>query len=132
MIYLVNSGYVCEELLNLFLDKDDIKSHERMKLYLDLIPENAIWNDSYGPSSCLASIGLSWWRDVIPHLNQNLCLHENTCNDLLEQICQGMIPDTEKFKDSLGENTEGQFCLDNYPEAKIMRDKDNPYRGNPR
>lgn len=127
MIYLINSGYVSDDLLHMFLDKDNIESNERMKLHLALIPDNAIWYDSYGPSSCLASIGLSWWRDVVPHLNNDLCMTEYFCDEFAEKIYQGMTPDTHKFSNSLGENSEVQFCIENYPEVNLIRDKDNPY-----
>lgn len=38
--------------------------------YNNLFPSNAYFRDSYNPSSLLDKLGLSWWADVIPMLEE--------------------------------------------------------------
>jgi hypothetical protein len=45
--------------------------HQIEKLYDVMHPASAYFRDSYNSYSLLAQLGLSWWRDVLPKLDDN-------------------------------------------------------------
>jgi len=127
MIHLIATEFTEPELLELSLSQRSMDDDERLKEMLSNIPPNAIYSSPYGPNSCLASIGMSWWRDVVPYLDDELRLGTEDCLRISRQIISSMTPSLEKFADALGEGTEIQYCLDNFPQSNILRDETNPY-----
>lgn len=50
------------------------------------------FRDSYNPSSVMAAIGLSWWRDVIPMLDADDNLSAERCEALAAEIESREVP----------------------------------------
>lgn len=86
--------------------------------------------DYYNPTCMLAQLGISWWRDVVPHLDENFVLRPAPCNELAAKIMESMPPRPDNVLKVLGPGTELQYALDTYPDmdsSKIVRDFQLPY-----
>ena len=65
-----------------------------------------VFVDQYNRSNVLGQLGLSWWRDVVPLLNENFVLAPEACDQLATQIIAHMPPEPKKVLVALGEGTE--------------------------
>ena len=55
-------------------------------LYNELYPDTCYFRDSYNPSSVMWALGLSWWTDVIPMLDDEGNLSSEKAKELVSMI----------------------------------------------
>jgi len=71
-------------------DKDsreyELASEKVSGLYNELYPDTCYFRDSYNPSSVMWALGLSWWTDVIPMLDDEGNLSSEKVEELVSMI----------------------------------------------
>lgn len=127
MIHLIDFNHASPELRKLITSERTIEDDERMYALFEAIPKHNIYHDTYGPGSALAQLGLSWWRDVVPKLDENFVLSPEDCLAVVEMISSFMPPAPSKVIAAIGEGTELAYCAETYPEAQTVRDPSLPY-----
>ena len=64
-----------------------IHANEKVKnIYKQMWPESCHFHDAYNESSLMWSLGLSWWKDVIPMLNDKYHLTPEKAQELIRLI----------------------------------------------
>lgn len=127
MIHMIETDYASPVLRNLMTSDRTIQDDERMFAILNGVPENHTFVDKYGPESIFAQVGLSWWRDVVPRLNEDFILSPEECGAVAQMVMDNMPPSPTKVIQAMGEGTELTYCVEQYPEAKVIRDPSIPY-----
>jgi len=129
MINMIEFNYASPVLRELMTTDRTIRDDERMQAILHGVPEQHTFTDTYGPASILAQLGLSWWRDVVPRLNEDFVLTPTECNAVAEMVMAAMPPSPTKVIQAMGEGTELAYCVEQYPESNVIRDPSLPYEG---
>jgi hypothetical protein len=127
MIHLISFNYASPALRELFMSERTMKDDEKMLELFNGIPGQYTFVDKYGPESVFAQIGLSWWRDVVPRLNEDFVLSTAECRAVSEMILSAMPPAPSKVIQALGDGTELSHCVEQYPDANVIRDPSVPY-----
>jgi len=127
MIHLIKLEHASPELRRLVTADRTMNEDEQMLELFSGVPGQHTFIDKYGPDSVFAQIGLSWWRDVVPRLNEDFVLTTNECRTVSEMIVSAMPPSPTKVIQALGEGTELTHCVEQYPDANVVRDPSVPY-----
>jgi hypothetical protein len=127
MIHMVETEYASPVLRNLMTSERTMQDDERMLAIFSGVPENHTFVDKYGPESIFAQVGLSWWRDVVPRLNEDFILSPEECGAVAQMVMTNMPPSPTKVIQAMGEGTELAHCAEQYPEAEVIRDPSIPY-----
>lgn len=124
---MVETEYASPVLRKLMTSERTMQDDERMLAIFSGVPENHTFVDKYGPESIFAQVGLSWWRDVVPRLNEDFVLLPSECRAVSEMIIAAMPPQPTNVIQALGEGTELAHCVEQYPDANVVRDPSVPY-----
>ena len=129
MVHLIEQKYVTDDIRALVLMQERTMDDEfALSLKFDqLMPDEHKFLDTYGPDCILAQVGLSWWRDVVPNLNEQFVLEPEQCIELAALIMNSMPPEPIKVIQALSEGTELSHCVHTYPEANVVRSPEIPY-----
>lgn len=127
MIHLIEVAYASPALRSLFTSERTMQDDERMLSIFNGVPNQHTFTDTYGPESVFAQVGLSWWRDVVPRLNEDFVLLPSECRAVSEMIIAAMPPQPTNVIQALGEGTELAHCVEQYPDANVVRDPSVPY-----
>lgn len=127
MIHMTEVAYASPVLRKLFTSERTIEEDAQMLALLDGVPANHRFVDQYGPECVLAQVGLSWWRDVVPRLNEDFILTPEECNEVSKMVIDNMPPSPSKVIQAIGEGTELAHCVEQYPNSNIIRDPSMPY-----
>jgi len=127
MIHMIETDYASPVLRKLMTSERTMQDDERMLAIFNGVPDNHIFVDKYGPESIFAQIGLSWWRDVVPRLNEDFVLSPDECGNLAQMVMNAMPPAPTKVIQAMGEGTELAHCAEQYPESEVIRDPSIPY-----
>tara|TARA_R110001606_G_scaffold384405_1_gene547252 strand:- start:463 stop:918 length:456 start_codon:yes stop_codon:yes gene_type:complete len=65
-------------------------------IYNDMYPTDLYFRDSYNSSSLMWSLGISWWKDVIPMLDDESMLSTEKAQDLIKMIEDSEIKLTDE------------------------------------
>lgn len=90
------------------------KAHEQVLEFYALWNEKGYYRDSYNDSSLLNKLGLSWWQDVVPLLDDEGGLPIKEAEKLLIVIGERM--------QTLYPEQFNRFCADNFPPSTPNRD----------
>lgn len=124
---MIETDYASPVLRGLMTSERTIQDEERMLAIFNGVPENHTFIDKYGPDSIFAQLGLSWWRDVVPKLNEEFVLTPDECNALSQIVVAAMPPSPTNVIQAMGEGTELAYCVEQFPDAKVIRDPSLPY-----
>ena len=127
MIHMIETDYASPVLRKLMTSERTMQDDERMLTIFNGVPENHAFVDQYGPEAIFAQVGLSWWRDVVPRLNEDFVLSPDECGHVARMVLDAMPPAPTKVIQAIGEGTELAYCVEQYPEAKVIRDPSIPY-----
>lgn len=127
MIHMIETGYASPVLRKLMTSERTMQDDERMLAIFSGVPENHTFVDKYGPEAIFAQVGLSWWRDVVPRLNEDFVLPPSECDAVAQMVLDSMPPAPAKVIQAMGEGTELAYCAEQYPEAEVIRDPSIPY-----
>lgn len=127
MIHMIELDHASPALRALMTSERTMQDDERMQSIFDGVPKNHTFTDSYGPGSIFAQLGLSWWRDVVPRLNEDFVLEPEQCLAVSQMVMSAMPPAPAKVIQAMGEGTELAYCAEQYPEAEVIRDPSRPY-----
>lgn len=95
----------------------DSQEHDRaqqeVEKYYDLMYSEGYFRDSYNSTNVLWTLGLSWWRDVVPLLNEQRELTGDNLRWFRDRVAAGSqcLPTKEKLRergvqvDDTGENS---------------------------
>lgn len=107
------------ELRGLFARERNGDEKELFERRLLAFPENLRWRDPYNADCRLWSLGLSYWRDMVPLLDERMVLGPEECHDFIELIVTNMPPDHGKLELAGAAGTELAYVLENFgPEAR--------------
>lgn len=91
---------------------DEKEAFERKLLAM---PENVRWRDNYNRACRLWTLGLSYWRDMVPLLSEGMVLAPDDCRDFALQIASAMPPAHEKLDTLIGDQaTEFEYVRTNF------------------
>jgi hypothetical protein len=127
MIHMIEVDFASPVLRKLMTSDRTIQEDEQMLAIFNGVPENHTFVDTYGPQSIFAQIGLSWWRDVVPRLDEDFVLGPEECNAVSQMLMNAMPPSPTKVIQAMGDGTELAHCVEQYPEANVIRDPSLPY-----
>ncbi len=127
MIHMIETDYASPVLRGLMTSDRTMQDDERMLAMIAGVPENHTFVDKYGPESIFAQVGLSWWRDVVPRLNEDFVLEPAECGPVAQMLMDAMPPSPTKVIQAMGEGTELAHCVEKFPEAEVIRDPSRPY-----
>lgn len=127
MIHMIETDYASPVLRGLMTSERTMQDDERMLAIFSGVPENHTFVDKYGPESIFAQVGLSWWRDVVPNLNEDFVLEPAKCAFLALTVMDAMPPSPTKVIQAMGEGTELAHCVEQFPDAEVIRDPSRPY-----
>ena len=127
MIHMIETDYASPVLRGLMTSERTMQDDERMLTIFNGVPENHTFVDKYGPESIFAQVGLSWWRDVVPRLNEDFVLEPAECGTVVQMLMEAMPPSPTKVIQAMGAGTELAHCVEQFPDAKVIRDPSQPY-----
>ena len=83
----------------------------------DLRKSNAYFRDSYNMTNVLWTLGLSWWQDVIPLLNEELELKDENLQRFRDQVVNAkqQLPTAEELRENNVEVSDaGENSIENW------------------
>lgn len=92
------------------------RAQEQVSEFYSLMYEKGYYRDSYNDSSLLNKLGLSWWQDITPLLDEEAGLPTKEAEKLLPIISEAML--------NLYPQKFNQFCADNFPSNTPNRDEE--------
>ena len=78
-------------------------------IYNDMYPTDLYFRDSYNSSSLMWSLGISWWKDVIPMLDDESMLSTEKAQDLIKMIEDSEIKLTDEQEERSDLDSERYF-----------------------
>jgi hypothetical protein len=114
------------ELRDLFARERNGDEKDTFERKLRALPENVRWRDNYNPQCRLWSLGLSYWRDFAPLLDERMVLTPEQCLQAVGLICPpgrfpfvGMPPSYDKVTEAGGPGTELEYVMATFgPESR--------------